>query len=134
MTESLDSNNVRDHDPAHELFATVLPYVNFLDIALACHVKRAIIVSSGSTVYGDPQVLPIPEQHSLHPISPYGIAKVAIENYCGFYKHDFGLDTRILRVANVYGLELPRFGGQVDLRPPDRALSTSSRTRSATDS
>jgi UDP-glucose 4-epimerase len=66
-------------------------------------VERVIVTSSGGTVYGHAQMLPIPEDHPLLPIVPYGIAKSAIERYCAFYREQFDLDTRILRVANPYG-------------------------------
>lgn len=91
------------NDPAHELFATVLPYVQFLDVAVECKVRRVVLASSGGAIYGEPQTLPIPEEHPLNPITPYGIAKVTIERYCAFFGHQFGLDTRILRLANPYG-------------------------------
>lgn len=91
------------NDSAHEIFATVLPYVQFLDVAVACRVRRVVLASSGGAIYGNPLHLPIPEEHPLSPITPYGIAKVTIEQYCGFYAHQFGLDTRVLRLANPYG-------------------------------
>jgi UDP-glucose 4-epimerase len=90
-------------DPSHELFATILPYVHFLDVAARAGVGRVIVTSSGGTVYGRAQTLPIPEDHPLLPIVPYGIAKAAIERYCAFYRDQFGLDTCVLRVANPYG-------------------------------
>ncbi len=91
------------NDPAHELFATVLPYVQFLDLAVECQVQRVVLASSGGAIYGEPQRLPIPEGHPLNPITPYGIAKATIEGYCAFFEHQFGLDTRVLRLANPYG-------------------------------
>ncbi len=91
------------HDPTHELFATILPYVNFLDAAVSCEVSRVIVASSGGTVYGEAAILPTPEDSPLSPLSPYGIAKATVERYCAFYTRQFGLDTRVLRVANPYG-------------------------------
>lgn len=91
------------NDPAHELFATVLPYVQFLDVAVECRVQRVVLASSGGAIYGEPRQLPIPEEHPLNPITPYGIAKATIERYCTFFEHQRGLDTRILRLANPYG-------------------------------
>lgn len=91
------------HDPTHELFATVLPHVNFLDAAVSAAVGRVVVASSGGTVYGNPRTLPIPEDHPLQPITPYGIAKMTIESYCAFYRQHAGLDARVLRIANPYG-------------------------------
>lgn len=90
-------------DPTHELFATVMPHVHFLDAAVDAGVRRVVVASSGGTVYGNPRVLPIPEDHPLQPITPYGIAKMTIESYCAFYRHQSGLDARVLRIANPYG-------------------------------
>ena len=45
------------------------------------------MISSGGTVYGKPQVLPIPEDHPTNPICSYGITKLAIEKYLYLYKN-----------------------------------------------
>ncbi len=37
--------------------------------------KKIILASSGGTVYGEPEYLPIDEKHPLRPLSPYGITK-----------------------------------------------------------
>ncbi len=49
-------------------------------------VKKIVLASSGGTVYGEPEYLPIDEEHPLKPLSPYGITKVSLENYLYFYK------------------------------------------------
>lgn len=51
-------------------------------ILLECMIKNRcdnIVFSSSATVYGDPQVLPIPETHPLNPINPYGRSKLMAE-------------------------------------------------------
>ncbi len=40
-------------------------------------IKKIILASSGGTVYGEPEYLPIDEKHPLRPLSPYGITKVS---------------------------------------------------------
>ena len=64
---------------------------------------KVIFVSSGGTVYGVPEHLPICESHPTDPISAYGISKLAIEKYLGLYRRLHGLDYCVLRVANPYG-------------------------------
>lgn len=91
------------NDPTHELFATVMPHIHFLGAAVEAGVRRVVVASSGGTVYGTPRFLPIPEDHPLQPITPYGIAKLTIESYCAFYRHQYRLDARVLRIANPYG-------------------------------
>lgn len=47
--------------------------------AMARHSVKRIVFSSSATVYGEPQVLPIPESHPLAPANPYGRTKLMIE-------------------------------------------------------
>jgi UDP-glucose 4-epimerase len=47
--------------------------------AMARHSVRRVVFSSSATVYGEPEVLPIPESHRLAPTSPYGRTKLVIE-------------------------------------------------------
>lgn len=63
---------------------------------------RLVHASSGS-VYGNPVKLPIDESHSLNPISPYAVSKLASEYYCCIYAREYGVDVRVLRYFNVYG-------------------------------
>jgi UDP-glucose 4-epimerase len=69
-------------------------------------------VSSGGTVYGNPKELPVTEQAPLRPVSPYGASRVAAETYVGTYARTFGIRTRIVRCANVYGPGQPHDRGQ----------------------
>ena len=48
--------------------------------AMAEHGVRTMVFSSSATVYGDPQQLPIPESHPLHPVNPYARNKCMIED------------------------------------------------------
>jgi UDP-glucose 4-epimerase len=52
--------------------------VNLL-AAMAAHGTRQIVFSSSATVYGDPQRLPLTEDHPLRPTNPYGENKAEIE-------------------------------------------------------
>jgi len=70
--------------------------------SLRSKVKRFIYVSS-CAVYGRPVYLPINEEHPTKPLSPYGVSKLASEDYCRIFHEIYGLETVILRVFNVYG-------------------------------
>ena len=48
--------------------------------AMAAHGVRSLVFSSSATVYGDPERLPIPEDHALRPTNPYGKSKLMIEH------------------------------------------------------
>nr|MDO8116976.1 NAD-dependent epimerase/dehydratase family protein [Candidatus Sigynarchaeota archaeon] len=76
--------------------------VNILNAARIRDVKRVVFASS-SAVYGDTPTLPKHEEMPLHPISPYGVSKLAAEAYCTVYHHVYGLETVSLRYFNVFG-------------------------------
>ena len=65
--------------------------------------SRFIFASTGGAIYGEAKKIPTPENHPASPISPYGIAKLTVENYLKFYKENFGLKFVSLRFSNVYG-------------------------------
>jgi UDP-glucose 4-epimerase len=62
-----------------------------------------IFASTGGAIYGKAKKIPTPEDYPANPISPYGISKLAVENYLKFYKENFGLKFISLRFSNVYG-------------------------------
>lgn len=86
-------------EPVFDAKVNILGSLNVIKNCLDFGVKKIIFASSGGAVYGEPEYLPVPETHKTQPISPYGIAKLAIENYLCV----MGLDYTILRYANVYG-------------------------------
>ena len=63
--------------------------------------KQFIFASSGA-VLGE-VVPPMHEDMPTRPISPYGVTKLAGENYCRAYAKSYGLSTVALRFSNVYG-------------------------------
>lgn len=64
---------------------------------------RIVFPSSGGTVYGKLESIPVPEEHPLMPITAYGAGKATIEIYLGLYRGLHGLDCRVARIANPYG-------------------------------
>lgn len=58
---------------------------------------------SSAAVYGNPEYLPIDEQHPLNPISPYGIHKKMAEDICSLFYHSFKVPTCSLRIFSAYG-------------------------------
>ena len=68
----------------------------------AKHVKRLVYASS-SSIYGDTDDLPMREGSLPKPYSPYGVTKLAAENLCELYRHNFGVSTVSLRYFTVYG-------------------------------
>jgi nucleoside-diphosphate-sugar epimerase len=76
--------------------------LNLLFEAKKAGVKRLIYASS-SSCYGDVQSFPQREDFNPRPISPYGVSKLAAENYCHTFSKTFGLETVSLRYFNVFG-------------------------------
>ena len=73
-----------------------------LNAAHEARIQR-IVFASSSSVYGEQTSLPISEDNPLHPLTPYGVSKLAGETYCGAYTQTYGLSTISLRYFNVYG-------------------------------
>lgn len=68
---------------------------------------RVLITSAAgligsSSVYGDAEALPTPEDQILKPLSPYGATKVLGEHLCYLYHRSFGVPTVSLRFFSVY--------------------------------
>ncbi|MEM2851497.1 MAG: SDR family oxidoreductase [Candidatus Bathyarchaeia archaeon] len=76
--------------------------LNVLKAGLDAKVKR-IVYASSSSVYGDVEFLPRKENMPTFPISPYGVSKLAAEQYCKAFYRVYGLPTVCLRYFNVYG-------------------------------
>lgn len=64
---------------------------------------RRFIFSSSSSVYGDTDVRPTPEDTPFGAKSPYALQKVVIEQYLKLYHKLYGLDSCSLRYFNVFG-------------------------------
>jgi UDP-glucose 4-epimerase len=64
---------------------------------------RLVFVSSGGTVYGIPQTVPITESHATNPVSFYGVSKLAVEKYLHAYSVNTKLDYVVLRLSNPFG-------------------------------
>jgi UDP-glucose 4-epimerase len=65
--------------------------------------KKIIYASSGGTVYGEPDKIPVSEDHPLMPISPYGIGKVCTESFLKYYCQKYEIKYVICRYSNPYG-------------------------------
>lgn len=80
----------------------ILGTYNVLRAAADQGVKRVVFASSRE-VYGEPVDIPVDETHPMLAINLYGATKVAGEALCRAFARECGLDTQVLRLANVYG-------------------------------
>ncbi len=62
-----------------------------------------VVFASSSSVYGAAERYPTPEDTPPHPLSPYGITKLACEQLADAYGRQFGLDRVVVRYFNAFG-------------------------------
>jgi len=94
-------------DPVEDVQSNLVNTLRLLEQMRTQGLHRILYLSSGGTVYGNPVVLPVREDHELNPICSYGVVKVAIEKYLFMYQQLYGLGPIVLRPSNLYG---PRQG------------------------
>lgn len=92
-----------NRDPVFDVQSNLIGTINLLELVGKSSVKRFIYTSSGGTVYGNPQYLPIDEKHPRNPIGSYGIIKNTIEQYVRMYSQKKEFSYLILRPSNPYG-------------------------------
>jgi len=90
-------------DPLFDADVNLKGFLNLLENAVKHQVGKVIFISSGGAIYGEAREYPTSERYSPKPLSPYAISKFCSEFYLGYYRHQYGLESTILRYANIYG-------------------------------
>ena len=87
-----------------EIYTThnILATQRLLEAAVGADLSSFVYASS-SSVYGDRAELPMREDVPLHPVSPYGVSKLAAEKLAELYQISYGLPTVSMRYFTVYG-------------------------------
>lgn len=98
----ISTTNPSNKDIYLDFSTNVLPTINLLNSIVKYNI-RLIFFSSGGTVYGLPQYIPIDEKHPTNPISSYGIQKISIEKIIEYYGRTYEMDYYIFRISNPYG-------------------------------
>ncbi|MEM1639951.1 MAG: NAD-dependent epimerase/dehydratase family protein, partial [Desulfurococcaceae archaeon] len=75
---------------------------------------NTLVFASSSSVYGEPEKIPVSENAPVQPVSVYGASKAACENLIHAYSKLYGLNAIVLRYANIIGPRL-RHGILYDL-------------------
>ena len=76
-----------------------MPSLQLLDVLRKNTRTRLVFISSGGTVYGNVEKLPITEEALTNPICSYGIGKLMIEKYLHLYHSLYGLDYRTVTIV-----------------------------------
>lgn len=117
---NMDFGILRNQDIVYHLVSTVVPSTSnqhisqdieanvlfsshLFDACVKYGVKKVVFLSSGGTVYGKESKCPLSESTTTNPISSYGVQKITIEKLLYLYNYMYGLDYRIIRLANPYG-------------------------------
>lgn len=90
--------------PQKYFWNNVVNTLRLLDAMLQTGVKH-IVFSSSAAVFGIPEKVPIPEDHPLRPINPYGETKVMMERTMHWYGSAYGLRSVALRYFNAAGAD-----------------------------
>lgn len=88
--------------PQEDCNINLLGLLNILEACRKYKVKT-VVFSSSAAVYGDNPNIPLTEDLPLLPTSCYGITKMTSEHYLRVYHDLYGLNSIVLRFANVYG-------------------------------
>lgn len=114
----------------------VLATQRVLEAAAAAGAR--VVFASSSSVYGEAERYPTPEETPPRPLSPYGITKLACEHLARAYGRSFGLDAVVLRYFNAYGprqrpdMAFPRVVGALAAGRPFTLFGDGEQSRSFT--
>ncbi len=97
------SVSVSTRDPRGDADINILGSLNLLEAAVRHGARRVLFASTGGAMYGEQEDLPTAESVFPEPVSPYGVAKLAVERYLHAFRVMHGLEAVALRYANVYG-------------------------------
>jgi len=90
-------------DPKFDASVNVIGGLNVFECAREAGVRKVIFASTGGAIYGEQDEFPAGEDHATRPLSPYGITKLTTEKYLYYYRVVHGLESTVLRYANIYG-------------------------------
>ena len=90
-------------DPLTDFHGSVRTCADVLDAVRRSGHDPLVVIPSSAAVYGNPALLPVGEDVSLRPISPYGFHKAGTELLAHEYAECFGLRIIICRFFSVFG-------------------------------
>lgn len=103
---STTSPATAENDPLIDVNTNLAGSIALFQECVNANIKKVIFASSGGAIYGSSPTS-CDESYPPHPISPYAINKLAIENYLNYFSVKHGLDSLVLRISNPYGERQP---------------------------
>jgi UDP-glucose 4-epimerase len=88
---------------AFEFSSNITSSINLIEKCIDLNINKFIFISSGGTIYGIPESIPISESHSINPISNYGLSKLTTEKLLHLYHYSNNINYTVLRISNAYG-------------------------------
>lgn len=88
--------------PDEDCNTNLMGIINILECCRK-HGVKSVVFSSSAAIYGDNLNVPLKESERPLPTSFYGLTKMASEHYLRLYHDLYGINTTVLRFANVYG-------------------------------
>jgi len=93
-----------ENDLIFDITSNLVSSIYIMEACVRNNVKKLIYCSSGGTVYGIHDEMPLHEDVNCKPISSYGLVKYSIENYLEYFNHKYNLNYEVLRLSNPYGI------------------------------
>jgi len=99
QTSHLDSMNA----PEHDLAVNCAAQLQLLELCRSVVPEVTIVHAGTRQIYGRPHYLPVDEAHPLRPADVNGVNKMAGEAFHLLFHDVYGINTRSLRLTNVFG-------------------------------
>ncbi len=91
-------------DPQKYYITNVSSSLAMLEVMLEFDCRQMVFSSSAAT-FGEPEIVPIPEDHPKNPTNPYGRSKLMLEEILGEYEQAYGLRSISFRYFNASGAD-----------------------------
>lgn len=101
-----------NENPVYDAETNLISSLKLFKECLDRKIRKVIFLSSGGTVYGIPESIPIKENYFSNPFCSYGIIKRTIEEYLFLFNKLHGLDYYVFRLSNPYGERQNPFASQ----------------------
>jgi UDP-glucose 4-epimerase len=90
-------------DPSYDAMSNLVGGLNVLQEAIKRNSHHFVFASTGGAIYGEPEQIPAGEDVVARPLCPYGVAKLAFEQYLAMFARVQDLSYTCLRFGNIFG-------------------------------